>query len=819
MFVLYSCKLLSAGDKQYEAVGNFIGGLNTYYSSLYIDNSEVQDALNVYFDKDYAVTKRSGFTVYGSSASVQYYNSVAYTDSSSNNWLIMISTNGIFASKTGSFTIKIATVPAFNQSLVGATNAFGKVYFVDQLQGVYSWDGTSTAYLGSTTPKGSIITEFHNRLWVAGLAVPSQNQLWASEFLNGSNWTTGLLATDPVMLTIGLNDNLDGITGLYSGSNDTLYVFKQLSVNGVFGFDQTDFQVRILTRDAGCIDGGSIQPFRGFLVFASLRGVELFDGSTVTLISKKIKNIFDAATFTTFAQRVWTLSTSADWLSGVYISSGYRDTTDGLRFKFPDDFSSFRDSTTLINVWTKYESGTVTGSVSASGGFLNLVHNGGTLGRENIRTTDIMTDFKQGTTYHFTINNIPVDSGHLSDLYFTLRPDVVTSGNPDTTGAAIIDFESTTTSRMHIANFTMGSVSSSTVQDFALPATVDLYITTTTYQLTINSSSVAFRGAHNSTTGGQYAYLGYLKGSATVGTCTIDDFQIAPMQMNFTAPSYNVGTSITSWGSFLVGQDVTTGSIAYSVCSANNSAMTGAVCVSQTPNAQITVATNTYVNWSATHTTTGLTNQPVLDSGQVQWNEGARRPRMSSAYFEDRYLLSVATNTLSTGNDCTFVLANGLNNQLVWSKFDIHSGTWLLYRNSLYHGDSSATGNVYLDNQGYTDNGVAINAYVVTKDYALGNLIAEKLYNGLYLQAEGLGNYNIDTTYFLDKALTEFTLSDTTQNEQGNFLNIFIPFPIDSSHQVFSKLIRFKFSNNENNARLQLYGGILAYKTRPVISK
>lgn len=833
LFLYSSLSSVCRAEDTYFPVGNFIGGLNSFYSSLFIPENEVQEALNVYFDKDYAVTKREGFTLYGTTTAVRFYNSIAFTDSTNENWLIAISTQGIFASPgTGVFTVKIATVPPFNTSIVSAVNAFGRVYFVDNVQGVYYWDGTSTNYVGSTSPKGTLITEFHGRLWVAGLSIPNQNQLYASEFLNGSNWTTGSLVTSPVVLTVGLNDNYDGISALFPGYNDTLYVFKRLSINGVYGFDQSDFEVRTLTKDAGCIDQGSVQPFRSNLVFMSQRGVELFDGFRVQLISKKIHDKVLPATQSSFNQRAWLLETAADWESGVFnsTSSAINDTQDLLRIRYPDNFSVYRDSNTAFTVWQTYFSGgtPATGTITSSSNRLNLRHDGGTIGNIQARTVEILPNFAQGTTYHIRINDIPFDASNTSTFFIALTTTQFTqpSGPVVTTtaGAWYLVVRSTESGKAFLSLASNGTPfnggvtpPASTQIGVTMPFNLDWYISTTTFRYSIDGSLV-HSGTHTWPSNQVYVYLGQQNFGSTSKTVQVDDFQVAPLQMNFTSPIFNIGTNITSWGAFNASQDLGNGgTITYQFCSDDNAGMTSSDCQAQTPNSQILAAADSYAKWSATFTISAVGQDPILYSGLAQWNEGGRRPRMASIYHDDRYLLSITTNTLSEGNDATLVLAQGLNGQLVWSMFDINSGTWVLYKNQVYHGDSNQTGKFYLDNQGFNDNGVAINAYVKTKDFAIESILADKVYDGFTLNAEGLGNYSLDTSYFLDKESTEYALSISTQNENGSFLNQNLPFPLDDSHQVFSKVISFKFGNSQVDAPMQLYGGFLAYRRRPII--
>lgn len=323
LFLLLTSQL-KAEDKQLP-ITDFSGGLNSYFSPLTIKDNQVKDSLNGLFDEDNAFTKRKGFTNCGSSKTYSYDSGWDYVDANSNDWLIVRSSDAIIASANPcTFTVVIATLTATD--VVNAVNAFGRIYFVHRSSGVFYWDGATTTYIPGS-PRGKFITEFRNRLWVAGLVVPTGNYLYASKYLDGSTWTTGSLSTDPFVLQIGLNDNQDSITGLFAGYNDMLSVFKFRSIFGIFGFDQSDFAIRALNKEIGTIDQRSIQPFMGGLVFASQRGFEFFDGFNSTLISKQVKDKTDAAAINSFNGQTWTQQVAADWAAGTFTPSNSLNST------------------------------------------------------------------------------------------------------------------------------------------------------------------------------------------------------------------------------------------------------------------------------------------------------------------------------------------------------------------------------------------------------------------------------------------------------------------------------------------------------------
>jgi hypothetical protein len=1111
-YFIFVATIFAAGEEKYAPITNFTGGLNSQYSSLSIADNEVQDALNVWFDEDSSVAKRNGYTVYSTTSSDKFTNGWSYTDSSNNNWIIVLSSNCIRASKGDSiFSVIIATVPTPTASLVDAVSAFGNIYFVDNVQGVYFWNGTSTTYV-SGSPKGSLICEFKGRIVVAGESHPDQNRLSMSEHLNALNWTSGSLATDPITFIIGLTDKSDGITSLYSGLNDAIYIFKRNSIHALYGFDQDDFQARVLTSESGCIQGETVQPFAGGLLFLSKRGFEIFDGVSPKIVSKKVNNQLENALLSSFAQKSWTQTSQDDWSNGSTAMLTNSTT-------FPDYFNVLRDGTGgTQNVWTKYESGTITGSIAATGGYLTFSDAGNQLGRENIYTTGILPSFSAGTTYNFLINSMSVDTGSFSRLYMTLRPTVaVTPTNPDASGAAVAILTSSTTSRIYVSGLTITgrSGAGATTVDFALPATINFYLSATNYQLTINGS-IALSGTHSATVGQEYLYFGYLKGSVGAGSCQVDNFNIIPAAtttvyntsvtivpdsvvlssmsvqtfidtsdadfnagtlqntivsgntlklsqfitsvssinqdtgsssfnnymhyaaQSFTSPStwsylttvafnifasnncsptvilkadsggtpgttlqtgsalpnstgwqsstinyqlspstlywiyinacgsgsdsysqtyygsnsnpyaggslieplgrsgwdaqfhfnlsgaslyresgsilsrsfdvgvstndwlwnwdsftvnstlsgqtityqtqssddnvnwdalastttliprryirykalfsttdqqvtpilsdlslvtlpfrkstglftsqiYNIGSGISSFGSFDVVSNLSSGgTLNYTICTSSSSNMIPSTCAVNSPNAYITTTSNAYVQVTTTFTITVSTQDPQLQSFTIKWNEGSRSPTSVSAIYKDKYWVSLTTSSLSNGNDCTFVMSYNLNRDaLIWTKHDISAGAYILYRDELYHADSNSVGKVYKDYQGYNDAGNAINAYFVTKDFVFDGIHIEKVFDGLWVVSDALGNYDLSTSYYIDRYKTnEFALDTISLDEQNGLIDIKLPFPINTNHQVFGKSVAFKFSNNVLDSPMRVYGGILGYYVR-----
>lgn len=850
--------LFAKGDYHYYPMVDFSGGLNSYDSSIQIANNEVKDAQDVYFDKRGVVQKRNGFTVYGTTGTAAFNNSIAYTDASSNNWLIVIATDGIHASNSnGIFSVLIATVPAFQTSVVGAVNAFGKVYFVDSIQGLYSWDGTTTRYVAGS-PKGSIITQFHNRLWVSGLPIPNQNHLYSSEYLNGENWlVSAASATQPVDLQVGLNDNFNAITGLYAGYNDTLYVLKQLSVNALYGFDQSDFQIRILTQDAGCVDGQSIQPFYGNLVWLSGRGVELFDGVTCTLISKKIKDRVIAATSSSFNSKFNLQDLPTDWAAATNNTAAYIDTntiSGNLQMTFPDLFTSFRDGGNgSKKVWTSYCSSPfgscIASTAVASGGF-TMTSSSSSDGQAIVSQAQVLGSV--GTTFYLVISSItqavqPSIDGHDNFLSLVLSPAGTTNTDPRTisTSSLWFQFKSTTTGMFFLDEVVAGTLASPTLVcgsgfasgspcagDVPMLTPIFMYVNGSNYSVSVGTLPYK-AGSQPVGAVNPFMYIdfhadGITAGSKYTSNAVISAFGLAPVSASVssyirplaTSQLITVGSAITSWGPVTISDTHTGGTLLYQFGSTTTASVGSISNFISVVNGQIpTVPTNPFAAFTASFTVTNASGSLALSSFMTNWNIGTRRSRAASVYFDDRYYLSIGTSTNDTYNTATLVLAKNDAGSLAWTSWNLQAGTWVVYQNKLYHGNSISNGKVYLDNQGFNDDGAAINGYFITKDYGLDSTVQNDVGVSLYEQAEGLGAYTLSSSYFMDKDPTEYPLSDVTQNEQGNFLNIKLPFPYDSTHQNFGRLFSFKFYNDIIDQPMRVIGGVLEYIQRPLTSE
>lgn len=289
-------------------------------------------------------------------------------------------------------------------------------------------------------------------------------------------------------------------------------------------------------------------------------------------------------------------------------------------------------------------------------------------------------------------------------------------------------------------------------------------------------------------------------------------FTWAATSGTFTSACHGLG-SITSFGNFSTIQDLTTGgNISYNVCTSASSNCSSPTCLVTSANSQITVSTNAYVDFIASFTVTSSTNAPKLDLATIQWYSGTKSPPMASTVWDNRYWLSLATTTSDTFNDAVLTFSS----RGIWTIYDIHAGAFTQSKGNLYHADSVASGNVYLDNQGWADNGSPINAFVKSKELSFGNIASDDYLTAIYPTVDNLGNCAVNFSYSTDRSTATYALGSPNQSEFATQSSLRLPFPIDASHQNFGKTFNFTVGTNDAFCPLQYYGFRGYYKDRPV---
>lgn len=150
--------------------------------------------------------------------------------------------------------------------------------------------------LGTPPANAKYVKTHKDRVFIANHATGASRVSWCY-INNPENWTTITGAsTDAGYIDVGLGDG-DVITGIES-IGSVLLIFKNTSVWALFGSDPTDFKVRKISPNIGCIAPRSIVPCDSFAIFLSSLGVYSASSEGVTMLSYNIKPTVEAWTST-----------------------------------------------------------------------------------------------------------------------------------------------------------------------------------------------------------------------------------------------------------------------------------------------------------------------------------------------------------------------------------------------------------------------------------------------------------------------------------------------------------------------------------------
>jgi len=164
---------------------------------------------------------------------------------------------------------------------------FGETYATGGFN--QTW-GQSLAYVQPNAVVPSFTEIFQNRLFMAGLT-GTPSTVWFSELAKPE------LIDPSFFFEVRTNDG-DGIKGLKSYL-DRLMIFKERSTHELIGDDPTNFVLRQISDQYGCINNNSAVVYKQQCWFLDIRGICEYNGANVGIISNdKIDPIFQRMNLT-----------------------------------------------------------------------------------------------------------------------------------------------------------------------------------------------------------------------------------------------------------------------------------------------------------------------------------------------------------------------------------------------------------------------------------------------------------------------------------------------------------------------------------------
>jgi len=808
--------LLLAQTNQFE-VPDLSGGMASDPSPNRIADNAANRIQNFFTDVEKMAIERNGYakkdtTVLGNTKAVKGL--WRFLDNTGREWIISFSSRTFYKNTIGVTPTTLGT-PTTSDQVPDCASNLGKFWCVNGTDYLWWFDGTSTATVTSA-PKGKLIENWRNRLAIGNIT-GSISTVRFSEASDGTSWTIATNPTSPYSIQIGGSNNGQNITCMYGVYRDNLIITNKYQVWAHSGFDQTDVVTRNINSQIGCIEDGSVQEFNNSLIFISNRGIEEMSGLSIENISEPIRDIVDEVIKNSANEKAIVQTTSAQWDAGTFVPDVYIDTetTSGsIAFDWPDYFTSFQNGDgSTKDKWVEFASGGTGGDASVTSGQLNLQNDGSGLGRINVRTTDQMANFQPGTTYHFTLVDMPEDTGGLSDFYFTLSPNATTSSNPDIlSDNFVMVFESTTASSVFLQSVSTDSaLCTSCSGDIALPIAVEVLLSTTVWQVKFNSVLIA-SGTHSMPKRTPYLYMSYQKGSSGSGTTLIDNFGVMPQTCTYTTQVLNPGINVVSWGVFNVSDSGAT--LSYEFGASTEPAIADFNSSSWTAIANGAVPTNStaaYAGIRAKITASTWTAVPVIEDFTIHWNEGTN-PAVVSEIEDRRYWVSITTSGASTPNNDTILV---YQRNRTWTMIKgINAASFTNWRNRLYFGDSTGIGYVYRYGDGSSDDGSSITSRIITKSYDLGKFHNEKSFKNLFVNFNGkaasAGNFSV--SYSLDQSSTLISLGDMLMSNISPTSIKKMPFPL--SDIVEGREIQYSLTKSGKTERLKLYDMLTEFELK-----
>jgi len=265
-------------ESQVESKFRFIKGLNTYLNPILLDEQELSEAQNVYYDNGCVLTRGGYAEINASALGSSIIGMYQYTQPDGDTWSICKTSGGkVYKMEAMDGTWdEIGTgynsnIPCFISFVDASQNSILIMFDGGTPQ---KWDGAAAAMsdLADTgvgnAPANKYAIILNNRIFACGNP-DFPNRLYYTDLDDGEDWTT-----DGASMTIDGDDNqtLTGIANYsYFGSNiyNVIFATKQykLYTVDVSATDTADWKYTCINTTTGCFSHHTIKNIGSALVF------------------------------------------------------------------------------------------------------------------------------------------------------------------------------------------------------------------------------------------------------------------------------------------------------------------------------------------------------------------------------------------------------------------------------------------------------------------------------------------------------------------------------------------------------------------------
>lgn len=765
------------------------GGLDTDSDPLVTKVDRSPDSQDVKTDETLGLAPRDGYVQFSTEPSSKKW---VFPVSNGDRYLITLSSFTLKATRgSTNFTIILGTV---NSNVPVAATAFGNKFYWYSSDGGKYWDTTVTVAT-NTAYNFTQLVSHKGRCWGSGVT-GNERTIYVSKYNTCADFTLRSDPTEEDPTTLQVQGALDeNVTTLYASYRGGVVWMKNSSFGVITGSKRSTFVSTDLSDNVGSSYPDTVQDCDGKLRFlGTKRTVWQYspEGGLENLTKGKenIQTLMNSIAQGDANARSWTQTTAADWGAGLVGPKLDTTTVAGDISFIPDTALTFGALMTAGNgTWTTSTtlSSVAYGTWTFYGDFTEVDHTSPNFSYDAVNEFNfIMT--ATGTTT--PPDEFPA-SGNQSYLNpgYKLRIGGGRKGGCSTPyqDNAFFEFSAGTAAANTASAFQrMGNRYCFNYSGSFYPKISVERSSTGTFTLKLNDA-IALTMVDTKYTSS--TYMGFVANIAgTNGGCcaAINNIYITSAVVNsnltsistFTSQVYNVGTAITSWGLFNVGDTANGGNILYQIYSStspvisisNANTYTGKQLVS---NGSIpTVATGPYVAIYATFTRTVGSQTPTLSNFTIGWNEGSRI-NVPSVWALGRYMMGVSIS--STGNNVTMVYDR--NQQ--WQKWSIPMDAAIIYNSDPYFGNASG---IYKFGVGNNDNGAAIPSYYRTKRFMPGGPNYNNTYYELYTTVANSAA-TLQTSYYLNGINTALPMPSRTMNAASGIQDYYIPFADTYSKQ------------------------------------
>lgn len=300
----------------------FSGGLVLDRHSALLRADECTDVRNMLFDEGLSLRTAGGTIAWGQTglpAGVlpPVYE---YVRSDGSRRLVCKAGETVYAMDGDGVWYAVVSGLARGEQMSFATHQ-NMLWMTNQVDGVRVWDG-STVRTISSAPRARYVVSYNGKVWLLG---SYDRASFASFSVDGFDPTDERAWNDLYALDID-SDNGEQITGA-GVVNGYLVVYKNRSTYVIYGHSMDTIGYVGVSKEYGCVDGGSLGQWRGFLLALDRRGITACDGTNLRVISDRVRPLVSSMRATNTLKRTWTTTRTDEFNSGAHSNtvagSGY----------------------------------------------------------------------------------------------------------------------------------------------------------------------------------------------------------------------------------------------------------------------------------------------------------------------------------------------------------------------------------------------------------------------------------------------------------------------------------------------------------------